>query len=245
MSSINNISLYIPHIFANFTSEDVSKIFYDLEIGEVKNVDFVSKVNKSGTVYNAAYIHFHKWFNSITARNFQAKVLDTTKEARLMYDDPWYWIVLENKARKYVPGERKPCLVLETPVKMEVAMETPSAPIKKSAWGERTARVLDKVFQAEAAQTMDISFSDEEIAELEAALDEQKMTELEEIMDLEEEHLISIDGRYVSVMEQENNALRAQVCQLQNAYNLASQGWYAECKKSEALSTALMNHKNE
>jgi hypothetical protein len=225
MTSIQNISLYIPHIFANITSENVSKIFYTMEIGEVKHIDFVSKMNKSGKIYNTAYIHFHKWFNTITARNFQAKVLDNTKEARLMYDDPWYWIVLENKARKYLLGERKPCLVLETPFKVE-----------------KPNSVLDTDFKAEVDQSVNNSLSEEEITDLESDLDdEQKMAELEELMDQEEEYLISIDGRYVSVIEQENIALRAQVCQLQNAYNIANHGWYAESKKTEALSNALNN----
>jgi hypothetical protein len=36
-------------------------------------------------------------------------------EARVVYDEPWYWIVLENKARKHIPGERKPRIDLGTP----------------------------------------------------------------------------------------------------------------------------------
>jgi hypothetical protein len=107
-TQFQNISLYIPHIFANFSKEFVEKVFDDLNIGNVKNIDFVSKYGQDGKEYNAAYIHFNEWYDTISARNFQARVVDTGKEARIVYDEPWYWIVLENKARKYIPGERKP-----------------------------------------------------------------------------------------------------------------------------------------
>jgi hypothetical protein len=110
-----NISLYIPHIFANFSKEFVAKVFEDLNIGNVKNIDFVSKYGQDGKEYNAAYIHFNEWYDTIAARNFQARVMDSKLEARVVYDEPWYWIVLENKARKYVSGERKPRIDLGTP----------------------------------------------------------------------------------------------------------------------------------
>ena len=127
-TDFQNISLYIPHIFANFSKEFVAAVFEDLNIGNVKNIDFVSKCGQDGKEYNAAYIHFNEWYDTISARNFQARVLDTTKEARVVYDEPWYWIVLENKARKHVPGERKPRIDLGTPA---ISKATP-APAPKT-----------------------------------------------------------------------------------------------------------------
>ena len=114
-ATIANISLYIPHVFANYTKEDVAKVFEDQNIGKVKTIDFVAKMSKEGKLYNAAYIHFEEWYNTVATRNFQSNVRDATKEARLMYEEPWYWVVLENKARKHIPGERKPCIVLDQP----------------------------------------------------------------------------------------------------------------------------------
>ena len=86
----------------------VCDVFDDMRIGRVKNVDLIHKMGSDGKPYNAAYIHFYEWYDTIVARNFQERVLNPTQEARIMYDDPWYWIVLENKAKKHVPGERKP-----------------------------------------------------------------------------------------------------------------------------------------
>jgi hypothetical protein len=169
-ATIQNISLYIPHIFANYTKEDVAKVFDDLNIGKVKNIDFVSKMSPDGKFYNAAYIHFEEWYNTITTRNFQARVLDASKEARVMYEEPWYWIVLENKARKFIPGERKPRIIIDaeaapmqtTPVKATLAdsIDWTLAPIKGKVPKKVAPNMaivpqkLSKQFSAEAFPTL-------------------------------------------------------------------------------------------
>ena len=106
-SSFNNVSLYIPHVFSNISKKTVVDTFENLKIGAVKRVDLVYKKNAGGD-YNAAYIHFNYWYDNIAARNFQERVLDTTREARIVYDEPWYWIVLENKGAKADSTKRKP-----------------------------------------------------------------------------------------------------------------------------------------
>ena len=109
MSAINNISLYIPHIFTNYSKENVAKVFETLKIGKVKNIDFISKMGNDFKPFNAAYIHFEYWYDNIGATNFQEKVLHKSP-AKLMYDEPWFWLVLENKGKKIVSGDRKKCL---------------------------------------------------------------------------------------------------------------------------------------
>ena len=79
--------------------------FYKLDIGKVTNVDFVEKCGKNGYYYSV-YIHFEYWFDNEHARNLQAKI-KSGMEARVVYDDPWYWIVLENHGQKAVSGQRK------------------------------------------------------------------------------------------------------------------------------------------
>jgi hypothetical protein len=108
MSSINqNLSLFIPHMFPNITEDRIASIFNTYSIGIVSRVDFVGKTDKNGKLYNAAYIHFDAWFNNSAVANFQERVLNPDKEARIVYDDPWYWIVLENTAAapKVAPAE--------------------------------------------------------------------------------------------------------------------------------------------
>jgi len=101
-----DMSLYIPHVFPNFDEGYIMKMFDGL-YGSVQRVDLVAKIDKNGNNYNAVYVHFNEWYNNVIVENFQARITDTEKEARFVHDDPWYWIVLENKSKKHIPGERK------------------------------------------------------------------------------------------------------------------------------------------
>ena len=111
-SQIANISLYIPHVFVNISKRTVAETFEDLRIGSVKRVDFVYKKGSNGD-FNAVYIHFNHWYDNVAARNFQERVINPSMEARIVYDEPWYWIVLENKTKKVDSTKRKPRLNLE------------------------------------------------------------------------------------------------------------------------------------
>ena len=112
-AAIQNISLYIPHVFSNITSKKICDVFDFQGIGDIQKVDLIPKQSRDCKQYNAAYIHFYEWYDNIACRNFQDRVLDKNKEARIVYDEPWYWIVLENKGRKIVPGNRKPVIDLK------------------------------------------------------------------------------------------------------------------------------------
>ena len=105
-SVIANISLYIPHVFANISKRMVAETFENLRIGNVKRVDFVYKRGSNGD-FNAAYIHFNYWYDNVAACNFQERVLNPNREARIVYDEPWYWIVLENKTKKTSTGRKQ------------------------------------------------------------------------------------------------------------------------------------------
>ena len=105
---LENMSVYIPHVFPNFTEEYIANVFEDLNIGIVDHVDLVSKLDNQGNSYNAAYIHFRYWCSGAAAENMYYRIKDTSKEARIVHDDPWYWILLENKAKKYEPAARRP-----------------------------------------------------------------------------------------------------------------------------------------
>lgn len=104
-----NISLYIPHVFANITKSTIVQTFEKLRIGSINRIDFVNKKSKNSN-FNAVYIHFSQWYDNIASRNFQERVLDPNMEARIVYDEPWFWIVLENKGHK--AGDRKRTLNL-------------------------------------------------------------------------------------------------------------------------------------
>ena len=106
------MSIYIPHVFENITKEHIYYVFEILRIGRISHIDFIMKTSKNKP-YNCAYIHFEFWYNNIANINLQEKIRNPEKEARIVYDDPWFWLILENTASKTVEGERKPCINLE------------------------------------------------------------------------------------------------------------------------------------
>ena len=105
--NMGRLSLYIPHVFNNFNEDYIAKVFEKLSLGRVSHVDLIAKLDRNGKPYNVAYVHFEEWFDTSAARHFQALVKDPVREARIVYDEPWYWIILENKGKKHVAGERK------------------------------------------------------------------------------------------------------------------------------------------
>jgi hypothetical protein len=101
----------------------VADTFENLRIGNVKRVDFVHKKSSNGD-FNAAYIHFNYWCDNVAACNFKDRVLNPNTEARIVYDEPWYWIVLENKRAKVKSSDRKQRINLEALSKPQVQDET-------------------------------------------------------------------------------------------------------------------------
>lgn len=125
MFSASNMSLYIPRVFSNITEEKIIETFDKLGLGLVHHIDMVAKQASNGKIYNSVYVHFEYWYNNIAAENFQNRLRNPNKETRVVYDDPWYWIVLENKTRRFIPGERKQCINIPDNISTNAVMETP------------------------------------------------------------------------------------------------------------------------
>ena len=100
-----SLSLFIPRVYRSVQEHDIMRIFELLNLGIVKHVDFIPKKGKNGSKYNAVYIHFSKWFNTVASANFQENVLNPVKDAKLVYDDPWFWYVLPNMVPTDKPAE--------------------------------------------------------------------------------------------------------------------------------------------
>ena len=200
MSAIKNISLYIPHVFPNFDKAYVEDAFKS--IGEVSRVDFVAKQDRNGNNFNAVYVHFNKWHNTKRAAAFYDSVVDETKEARLIHDNPWYWLVLPNNAKRHISGERKPRLDLgeakaisasniaptlqTTPVKASSAAKVcPGAPAKRS--------YAQAILKQNNLQSKIQSFKDAFDADNE--MDDDEMAEIAELIESEYKNLEIIDGR--------------------------------------------------
>jgi len=168
MSSVNqSLSLFIPRVFANITQERIADIFHILGLGSVRRVDRVLKQDAQGAEYYSVYIHFEEWYESATVANFQERVTNPEKEARIVYDDPWWWIVLENKGQKRVPGERKPTLVLDEPKKSD-------------SWAQLCELTQEQLQEQEVEESWDlVDASYAEYYEIRAAHDRAKVEHLE------------------------------------------------------------------
>ena len=103
--STSSLSIYIPRVFANITKDRVAQVFKSLSIGEVSYIDFVAREDaNTGEPYNMAFIHFSEWYDNTASKNFQEKVNDPNHEAKIVYDDPWYWLISKSNSR--VPTKR-------------------------------------------------------------------------------------------------------------------------------------------
>jgi hypothetical protein len=194
-----NTSLYIPHIFANFDKEFVANVFEKLKIGKVKNVDFVLKTNGQGKEYNAAYIHFDYWHDTVAARNFHTKVVNPNEEARIVYDEPWFWVVLENKARKYVPGERKPRIQLDEPAPKKSNVYIPE---------EEPITTMEVVEDSKDEDEMDVEVDDtSSVVSMEMNQEEEE--ESAEKMQLEEDN--NMEWIQQVIEENQMNEIEAEI----------------------------------
>jgi hypothetical protein len=117
------MSLYIPRVSSEVTKEQVAYVFESNMFGQVARVDFISKTDYSDSYYNAVYIHFKEWENSIMVHNFQEKLVSYMNgvvgtPARVVYNDPYYWNIFVNSSplskTRYVggSGNKKICLDL-------------------------------------------------------------------------------------------------------------------------------------
>lgn len=225
-TSINNISLYIPHIFENFSKKDVIEVFEYLKIGKVNYIDFIAKIGKDGKEYNSAYIHFDFWYNNQVSINFQNRVLNPDKEARLVYDDPWYWIVLENKGNKVLPGQRKIRIDLgDLNKKISIKSECPITPIKLAKIIPNNNKPSNLIEEFDNCVEKNLEYDIE-------------MQKCNDLMEQDDKYLAYFDKRYVETIEKENYLLRTQIYQLQNEF-------YIEKIKSSTLEENIVKLNQE
>jgi hypothetical protein len=90
-------SVCIPRIFSNIPNKKIVATFENLGLGKVDKLDIIWKTGRDGSSFKMAFVHFSEWniYNS-AAMNFREQVENPNMEAKLVYDDPWYWIVLPN-----------------------------------------------------------------------------------------------------------------------------------------------------
>jgi len=218
MSANKNLSLFIPFVFPNFDQKYVTKAF--AKIGNVDRVDFVAKQDRAGKTFNAVYIHFKEWYNNKLADHIWDQCFEKNEQTQYYHDNTeYFWIVLPNTAKKHVPGERK----------QRIGLGDANAINVKSAEDPVTAK-LDNKIEEECFEEDDME-REAELAEIEALMEQEKMEE--------DKDLISIDWRYVHMMEQENKWLHGEISQLRTALIKMDQMYQAEAAKVRAFRTSV------
>ena len=97
MSSFTNPSpvLFIARAFPNITERRIRGVIGALNIGEVERVDIKPWNNKEGKSFNKLYIHLN-WNTEPETQNIIER-LNSGKEIKIVYDDPWFWKVCAYK----------------------------------------------------------------------------------------------------------------------------------------------------
>jgi len=222
-------SLFVPFVFPNFDQKYVANAF--AKIGSVDRVDFVAKQDRFGKTYNAVYVHFKEWYNNKLAKHVYEECFQKNEKYEFYHDDSeYFWIVLPNTAKKHMPGERKQriglCGANEINVKSlenkpeEEFEETKFEVFKKCLQEEDVCEDIEELEQTE-----------NELAEIEAEM-EKDIEKMEE----EDKNLISIDWRYVQVIEQENKYLHGEIAQLRMALINMDRMYQVEVAKVRAFS---------
>ena len=97
MTFNNKLSLFIPRVVPEWASQEmITTKFKTLDIGTIQRVDFLEKVGSNGVKSYQAFLHFEMWEDNAATRNIQEKIIDPQQTAKLVYDEPWYWILLKN-----------------------------------------------------------------------------------------------------------------------------------------------------
>lgn len=118
--SSTQFSVFIPRVFANIGERRIGDVFHDMGIGNVSHVDLKSRPRKQGEPKtNMAFVHFKELYerDGEEGVNFRKKV-ENKEECKIMYEDPWFWLVLpfEKKEKFEMPRNPYPQMPMQMPM---------------------------------------------------------------------------------------------------------------------------------
>jgi hypothetical protein len=105
-----SLSLMIPRVFPQWIDEQtIIDIFHQQHLGRVYKVSIIrvpDSKKRSFPIYKAI-LYFSAWYDNTIAYHFQQRIFGAKKQARVVYDDPWYWVVFENKTRRLSNNDKR------------------------------------------------------------------------------------------------------------------------------------------
>ena len=127
--------LYIPLLSVkDATVEYITKIFQTLNIGIVNYIYFQDRIDEGKTA-----IIYLKWNKNIIVENLQYRIKDLHKQARLVHNDPEYWVLLENRNTREV--------VHQYTAYLKTLNETMEKTISKIEKADKKTQELEKKYE--------------------------------------------------------------------------------------------------
>lgn len=199
----NNTSLFIPHIFANISEERIKSVIENAaKYGQVEQIDLVPKKNADGKAYNSAYIHMKSWNQDEKTQKFLAHLKDTSKQTHIIYDKPWFWIVLENTS-----SDKKKTKILDMkefpPLTAQATVQTPPG-TPQEVWAN--LREPEPVTPPRANRDLPLPGAPTRKPKAVTTTTAGAVRNLNQEFD--EDNMNLVDADYVYHMEQENMQLR-------------------------------------
>ena len=93
------LSLMIPRVFPKWTDEQkIIDVFHQQQLGRVYKVSIIRQPDSKKLNYPIyqAFVYFSSWYENAIAYHFQQRIFGEKAQARVVYDDPWYWVAFEN-----------------------------------------------------------------------------------------------------------------------------------------------------
>jgi hypothetical protein len=203
-------SLFIPHIFANISEERIKSVIENAaKYGQVEQIDLVPKKNADGKAYNSAYIHMKSWNQDEKTQKFLAHLKDTSKQTHIIYDKPWYWIVLENTS-----SDKKKTKALDMkefpPLTPQATVETPPG-TPEEVWA--SLREPEPVTPPRANRDLPLPGAPTRKPKVVTTTTAGAVRNLNQefaqpVLDYNEDNMNLVDADYVYHMEQDNTQLR-------------------------------------
>lgn len=90
-------TLYIPDFVHPADLDLIKETFEKLELAKVRKVEFLEHLeceyNVEPELYGAARVYIDYWYDNGSVSHMQERIKNPNQEARLVYDDPHYWVI--------------------------------------------------------------------------------------------------------------------------------------------------------
>ena len=112
-------TLYIPRVSRTHMghSDYMKKVFEHQGIAIVKSVEFFEH-EIPNAAFGFAIVKVQFWIPGIVSKHFQQRLKDASKETRIVFSDPSYWIVLPYTEKQ---KQQEPIKIPPPPIRESVA----------------------------------------------------------------------------------------------------------------------------